>query len=339
MKPFRIVLAGCGSMAGEWVKYALSRQDCEIVGLVDIVAGNALAMAQRYGLNTPVFTNLSNALTNTGANLVFDVTIPDSHKDVVVTALRAGCDVLGEKPMASSLEDALHMVQVARETGRNYAVMQNRRYNRQGRAFARAVRSGAIGTPGFLTADFFLGPHFGGFRDVMESPLILDMAIHTFDQARDYCGCDPVSVYCHEFNPDGSWYKGAASAVCIFEMTNGCVFCYRGSWCAEGGQTSWDAQWRAVGSAGTALWNGTGEPIVEAVEKPAEPAFIHPVHRVVVTHDDAREGHAGCLDDMFRSLTEGTKAPTDCEDNVKSVAMVFAAMQSAQEGRKVEIKI
>lgn len=36
MKKFKIVVAGCGGMAKTWVKYALSRGDCEIVALVDI---------------------------------------------------------------------------------------------------------------------------------------------------------------------------------------------------------------------------------------------------------------------------------------------------------------
>lgn len=339
MKRFRIVVAGCGSMANEWVKYALERQDAAIVGLVDILPENAAAMAGRHGLDVPVFTDLKAALGATGANLVFDITIPGSHRDVTVTALRAGCDVLGEKPMASSLAEAREMVLAARENGRTYAVMQNRRYIRQGRAFARAIQSGAIGKPGFITADFFLGPHFGGFRDVMESPLVLDMAIHTFDQARAYCGGDPVSVYCHEFNPEGSWYKGNASAVCLFEMADGAVFCYRGSWCAEGCNTSWDAQWRVVGSRGSATWDGAGTPVVEAVDEPAEPLFLHPTHPVPVEYDDHREGHFGCLDDMFQALADGTKAPTDCGDNIKSVAMVYAAMQSAREGRKVAIQI
>ncbi len=337
MKRFNIVVAGCGAMANEWVKYTLERQDCRVAGLVDIRAENAAAMATRHGLDAPVFTDLTDALGATDANLVFDITVPGSHRDVVVTALHAGCDVLGEKPMASSLAEAREMVQVARQTGRTYAVMQNRRYLRQGRAFAQAIRSGAIGRPGFVTADFFLGPHFGGFRDAMESPLVLDMAIHTFDQARAYCGCDPVSVYCHEFNPEGSWYQGSASAVCVFEMTGGCVFCYRGSWCAEGCNTSWDAQWRVVGSLGSAVWDGAGEPVVEAVDMSAEPSFIRPTQPVEIVHDEHREGHFGCLDDMFQALLEGSRAPTDCEDNVKSVAMVFAAMQSAREGRKVEI--
>ena len=68
------------------------------------------------------------------------------------------------------------------------------------------------------------------------------MAIHTFDMARFISGADPVAVYCKEWNPSGSWYDHDASAIAIFEMTGGIVYTYRGSWCAEGLNTTWESR-------------------------------------------------------------------------------------------------
>ena len=90
--------------------------------------------------------------------------------------------------------------------------------------------------------------------------LLVDMAIHTFDAMRFLSGRDPVAVTALDFNPRGSWYRDGASAVAAFEMTGGVVATYRGSWCAEGLDTSWNGQWRAVCRDGTALWDGAGEP-------------------------------------------------------------------------------
>src|SRR5439155_24342046 len=102
-------------------------------------------------------------------------------------------------------------------------------------------------------------------RETMRSPLLLDMAIHTFDAARYLTGADAVAVYCEEFNPPWSWWAGNAAATAIFEMTGGLRFTYRGSWCAEGQPTSWDSEWRAVGPHGTATWDGAGDPMAEVV--------------------------------------------------------------------------
>ncbi|NOU94625.1 gfo/Idh/MocA family oxidoreductase [Paenibacillus sp. LMG 31456] len=338
MKKFRIAQIGCGGMSKAWIEYALKREDAEIVALVDIKEEYAAAAAERYGLTCGIYTDVREAIVTSGANLVFDVTIPESHAAVATAAMELGCDVLAEKPMATSMEDASRLVKLAEKLGRTYAIMQNRRYLPQIRAFRDLVVSGGIGRVGFVNADFFLGPHFGGFRDVMESPLLLDMAIHTFDQARLITGKDPVSVYCHEFNPAGSWYEGNAAAICIFEYADGSVFCYRGSWCAEGSPTSWEAQWRVNGSNGTAIWDGATAPFAEIVENSQEKAFANRFRRTEAELTwNGQSGHAGCLDEMFAALEEGRKPETYCTDNLKSMAMVYGALQSAKEGRKIEL--
>ena len=338
MTEHRIVVVGCGQMSNAWLDYAAKRQNATVVALVDIYEESAKTMAEKRGLDVLTFTDLDTALKATDANLVFDVTIPASHKAIVTTAMRTGCNVFGEKPMAESYEDALEIVRISEETGNRYTVMQNRRYLKQIRALRDMLRGGSIGTIGSLHADFFLGPHFGGFRDAMDSPLIVDMAIHTFDQARFISGADPVSVYCHEYNPPGSWYKGNASAVCIFEMSDGSVFTYRGSWCAEGLNTSWEADWRVTGSEGSARWDGKSMPYGERVNPDKLEGFIREQLPVESKDDwNGQEGHHGCLDEMFASLEEGRLAETDSTDNIKSMAMVFGAIESARTGRKVKL--
>lgn len=337
---FRIVIAGCGNMARTWANYALQREDAEIVALVDLSAEAANRFAEGLGLRCPRFTEIGEAVRSTGANLVFDITIPAAHRNITVAALQAGCCVMGEKPIAASMEEAREMIAAARETGRSHAVMQNRRYLKQIRAFRELATGGIIGDIGIVCADFFLAPHFGGFRDAMDSPLLLDMAIHTFDQARFITGADPVSVYCHEFNPAGSWYRGNAAAVCLFEMTDGSVFSYRGSWCAEGAPTSWESSWRIAGSRGTAVWDGAEEPYAEIAQPPAgeRSSLTNERERVKAPSVyTGREGHWGCLDEMFAALREGRRAETDATDHIKSFSMVMGAIESAATGKKVSL--
>ncbi|GIO29208.1 MULTISPECIES: Gfo/Idh/MocA family protein [Paenibacillus] len=338
-KKHRVVVAGCGGMANTWVDYVIGREDGEIVGLVDIHLEAATAMAERKGLSCPVFTDVKEAIASTEANLVFDVTIPSSHHHIGIAAMESGCDVFAEKPLAESIRDCLDIVQTSNRLGRTHAVMQNRRYDPRIRSFRNLIAEGTIGRPGFIGADFFLGPHFGGFREAMDSPLLLDMAIHTFDQARFLLGANPVSVYCHESNPPGSWYEGNAMAVCIFEMSDGSVFNYRGSWCAEGAPTSWEASWRVTGERGTAIWDGHGEPFAEVVAAADHTdRFIREYERipgkpVAMNHTF----HHGCLDEMFAALHEQRKPETDCSDNLFSMAMVLAALESAKTQSKVDI--
>ena len=336
MKQHRIIVAGCGGMANAWLDEITIRENAEVSALVDVRREAAVEMAERRGLKVPCYENLEQALAETNANLVVDVTIPAAHKQIVTAALKSGCHVLGEKPIAETLQDAREVVQTADQTGRRYAVMQNRRYTKPIRTLRQLLADGKIGTIGSIHADFFIGPHFGGFREQMDSPLLVDMAIHTFDQARFLTGANAVSVYCHEYNPPGSWYEGNAAAVCIFEMSDGSAFTYQGSWCADGRPTSWDAQWRINGTKGSAEWDGESAPLLHIKEESSAQAFIHPV-RTETAHNvwGGREGHAGCLDEMFAALEENRPAETDCHDNMESMKMVFGALQSAASGQKI----
>src|SRR5690625_2650296 len=164
----KIIVVGCGAMSNAWLDYAEQRENAEIVGLVDVNVETAKAMAERRKLKVPVFSDLSEALKETEGNVVFDVTIPAAHKQITTTALQANCHVFGEKPMAENLADAKEVLQVAQQSEKKYAVMQNRRYLTQIRALESLLSAGTIGEVGSIHADFFLGPHFGGFRDLMD---------------------------------------------------------------------------------------------------------------------------------------------------------------------------
>lgn len=328
MDKYKVLQVGCGNISNAWLDVLTLRNDVTIAGLVDIKEENAQHQKRKYQLDCCIYTDHKEAVRALKPDIVIDNTLPSTHKDVVVFALENGCNVFGEKPISDSFEDALEMVRKSNEVNRSYSVMQNRRFLKKIREFEKIISSDLIGKLGFLKADFFLDPHFGGFRETMKSPLLLDMAIHTFDQARFISNAEPVSVYCHEFNIFGSWFDGDASACCIFEMSDDIVFTYNGSWTGIGKNTSWESEWRALGSKGSVIWDGKKSPEFEngADSKLFELIWDHP------------ERHAGCINEMFTALKAGRPAETDCRDNIKSFAMVIAALKSAEEKRKVDIR-
>jgi predicted dehydrogenase len=337
--PLKAVLVGCGGISGAWFKPLTEMPDVQLVGLVDLVADNARRRAAEFDLpNAFISTDLDRALSAQHPDIVFDCTIPGAHHATTLTALRHGCHVLGEKPLADSMVHAREMVAAAQQSGKLYAVMQNRRYMEPTRRIRSFLASDAIGPLTTVNCDFYLGPHFGGFRDQMEHVLLLDMAIHTFDQARFMSGADPVSVYCKEWNPAGSWYAHGASAVAVFEMSNGVIYTYRGSWCAEGLPTSWEAEWRFIGTRGTLKWDGAqGFAAETAAPSGGFWANRHEIPVPPYTADVRFDGHASCIQEFVECVRNGTTPNTICTDNVKSLSMVFAAIESAETGQVVQI--
>lgn len=329
------ILVGAGSITSSWLSVLRERGDVEIIAVADPNQEAAEARIREFALPAGPFPDLASALEKRRSDLVFDCSIPSAHCANSVLALRNGCHVLSEKPMAGSVEEGRRIVTASREAKRIHAVIQNRRYMNDIIACREAIRSG-IGELTTLNADFYIGAHFGGFREKMDHVLLLDMAIHSFDQARFLSGCDAEKVFCKEWNPSGSWYRDGASAVAVFSMSNGMVFTYRGSWCADGCPTSWECDWRAVGMRGTVLWRRnqvSGEFVVKNGGFQSEYAALA-IPEVQLPHT----AHAGVIDEFLRCVRIGARPQTSGDDNIRSLAMVESAIRSAETGLEVKVE-
>ena len=338
----RAALIGCGNMSRAWLEAAARIDDLEIVGLADLDTSRAKGRAEEFNLKSPVIAgNIGELLAKARPEVLFDVVVPAARHDIVAAALSAGCHVLSEKPMAETMDDARDLVARAHAAGRIHAVVQNRRYLASVRRIARFVRSGALGELASVHADFFLAPHFGGFREEMDHVLLLDMAIHGFDAMRCMTGLTPTGVYCREWNPKHSWYRHGSSAAAIFDLEGGAVFSYRGSWCAEGLGTGWECAWRVNGSKGSLCWDGR-ETLKAEVGTGHRTGLFDEVREVAVPPRDPRDridGHLGVLTDFVRAVREGGEPETVGHDNIRSLAMALGAIDSSDAGRRVDIVI
>lgn len=337
-KPQRIVLAGCGGMARAWLNGLKDHPRAQIVGLMDIRREAAEQRKADFNLsNAATGTDLKALLAELKPDLVIDVTIPAAHKEVTLTALSAGCHVLGEKPLSDTLSNAREMIAAAQKAGKVYMVSQNYRWIPQVRALRQAVADGMLGPVSTVNVDFYIGAHFGGFRDEMAHPLLLDMSIHHFDMVRCVTQADPEAVYCREFSPHGSWYKGDAATTAVFELSGGVVFTYRGSWCSEGHNTGWNGVWRVVGPKGSIVWDGASAPVAEVV-KPGAEGFTRPGEKIELASTETRPaGQVGSFERLLEAVDAGVQPETWCGDNIKSLAMVFGAVESAEKKARLPI--
>lgn len=328
-RPLRVLQVGAGSMGRAWLRALGTRRDVEVVGLVELdVPGGRKAIAD-HGLDVEVGTDLGDLAARTSPDFLLDVTVPPAHHPVTTQALELGLPVLGEKPLAETLAEAVDLVRVAERTGGLFVVSQSRRYHAGMFALRDAVPR--LGDLGIVTTEFYRAPHFGGFREEMAHVLLLDMAIHQFDNARFLLGADPVSVSCEEFNPSWSWYAHGAAAAAVFEMSTGARYAFHGSWCSPGAETSWEGQWRVSGSLGTALWAGESPPVLDLGPAGGEP--------VEFSGSTPVPGHGieGSLADFVTALRTGVAPMGEVHENLLSLAMVHGAIASATRGRRVRI--
>lgn len=326
-QPVRLIQVGAGGMGKTWLRNIADDPDVELVGLVDLDQTGARAAAEEAGFGgVPIGGSLTSLLQQgIVTDAVINVTVPKAHLPVNTEALLAGLPVLCEKPLADTVAEGLQMIATVEQTGQLLMISQSRRYWRH--LFAYKKQLAQLGTIGSVSCEFFKAPHFGGFRDEMDYPLLIDMAIHQFDLARFLLDADPVAVYAESYNPSWSWYSGDAGACVIFEFSTGARFTFTGSWCAAGAETSWNGAWRVSAADGSALWDGDHAPTAETAAGDALPAEI----------GEEPEQIAGSLVEFIDALRTGVVPQGEVHDNLLSLAMVEAAIRSAESGSRVLI--
>lgn len=332
----RAAVVGCGWIAETWLTALRVRGDIDVVAFVDPDAAAAGDRRRLWG-SGDVFDSCAAAIASTGADLALNLTPPDQHVATSIACLSAGCDVLTEKPLAPDAEGALAIAGCADEVGHRVLVLQNRRHEPGFRALLEGVRGLPVG-PRLLSVSMLTDWRFGGFRDEMVNPLLRDMAIHFFDQARALARGRPAWVSCHQFSIGGSWMAGDATVIAQFAFEDGSAFDCRATWTAWGRETSWNGRWNVIGEGAALSWDGENAPEIHAptLDDRGRPNGDAPVP-VQLPMASTGTGHEAALDEMLGALAAGTRSETECHDNLLSVAMVDAAERSAAEQRRVAI--
>jgi predicted dehydrogenase len=161
-------VVGVGHLGSRHARIYAGLPEAELVGVADIVAERARQVGQEYGAEA--FTNISELVPRIRAASVAVPTV--NHYEIALELMKAGIDVLVEKPMAATVEQAEEMVNAAMEKGRVLAVGHTERYNPAVRALlARAA------DPRFIEVH-----RLGAFTArSLDIDAVLDLMIHDLD--------------------------------------------------------------------------------------------------------------------------------------------------------------
>ena len=164
----RVGVVGVGAMGTLHARGYSELDACDLVGVYDIDLERAREVAGRYQAHC--FSELDALLGRVDAVTVA-VPTPDHHL-VGLRCLEAGCDVLIEKPIALSLDQADSLIAMAQKESRILQVGHIERYNPAVEALADRV-----GHPGFIEVDRLgsLAPRG------LETDVVLDLMIHDID--------------------------------------------------------------------------------------------------------------------------------------------------------------
>jgi len=218
-------------------------------------------------------------------------------------------------------------------------ISQNYRFFPAVQEVREIVRSGSLGEVGAVSIDFRRYANSAaveGHRHyALDQPLLGDMAIHHFDLMRAVLGQEPVEVACRAWNPPWSNFQGPATAFATITFDGGTVVSYRGSWVSPGPKTYWAGEWRMDCRGGEIAWTGrddfgaladrvTVRPLGKRARRSELPALSH-IDR------------AGALQAFARAVATGEQPESSGRDNLSSIALMIASIESARTGKPVRV--
>ncbi len=117
----------------------------EIVGVYDTNLKRCEVMRRRTGLDIPVYSDFDKMLKEAKPDIVVVATVDRYHHEYIEKALKAGCDVICEKPLTIDEEKCGVIVKAQKETGKKVTVTFNVRFMPFVTRIKQLVKEGSIG--------------------------------------------------------------------------------------------------------------------------------------------------------------------------------------------------
>ncbi len=152
----RIAIVGTGGIAHEHMKSYLALADrCKVVALVDIIPGKAKRFMEEFHLQCDTYENHEDILDRTDIDLADVCTPPYVHAQISINCLRAGMNVVCEKPMAASLEECDAMIKARDESGKLLSIIAQNRFRKGVRDLKMLLDSNIAGPVRHAQVDSF----------------------------------------------------------------------------------------------------------------------------------------------------------------------------------------
>ena len=341
----RVALIGAGFAADIHAEsYHRFVPGADLVAVVSRDEDRARVFAHKHGIPR-WFTDLDEAMTQSGCDIV-DICIPNHlHAAAVITAANAGKHVIVEKPLCLTLEEADRMIAACRAQNVKLMYAEELCFAPKYERVRSLVRQGAIGTIYHLRqSEKHSGPHSDWFYDINQSGggALMDMGCHGFAWLRwMLAGCRPLSVYAHMQTGliHGGRTQCEENSVSIVEFDGGAIGVVENSWAKHGGM---DDRVEVAGSEGVIsadLFIGNSALTYSATgyDYAMEKAGATQGWTFTTVEEAFNQGYPQELEHFVSCVRDDTTPVVTGEDGRAVLELVYAAYYSARTGKRVSL--
>lgn len=346
----RVAIIGAGTVARDnQIPAFLKCGEAQLAAVFDRHIERAQALCDQYGIGK-AYSVLDELLSDPEIDCVSICTGNVSHKELVIAAAKAGKNILCEKPMAISVEEAEEMKAAVEENGVTFMMAFVNRFRQESILLSELQQAGKFGEIYHANCGWIRrrGTPSGWFTDRAKSGggAVLDIGVHVIDLTWYLMGRPrPVSVSgvthrrigAYETRSVKGWAAAgarngvfdneeAASALIRFE--NGASMSVNISWAINGKEEKMFS--RLYGTKGGASFR----PLEIYGE---ENGFLTDTVPVLVPEDNWQPAFERETAHFAHCVLSGEKPMPSLEDGLTVQKMLNAIYDSASQGREIKL--
>ena len=227
----KYVMVGAGSRALYMFAKPMSTTWKHVVdfkGVFDINQTRARLLSEECE-NVPVYSDFGTMLTEAKPDVVVVASTDYSHHTYIIEALRAGCDVISEKPMTIDEEKCKAILQAEKETGRKVIVTFNLRVAPYFSTVKEMLKNDVIGEVYHVHFEWFLdrdhgADYFRRWHSEMRNSggLLVHKSTHHFDIINWWVDSAPVKLQAfgaRRVYGDHGQHKGERCMTCSYKAS------------------------------------------------------------------------------------------------------------------------
>ena len=354
-KKIRVGIIGTGGIANAHMQQYVKFDDVEVVAGADLVPGKAEAFFSRYETpNKPhTYTDHLEMLEKEDLDVVSVCTYNRQHANCTIDALEHGCDVLVEKPLCVTLEEAIEMMRAEKRTGHFISVGFQPRFDANMQMIKKLCESGTLGEI------YYIQTGGGRRRGIPGSTFIEDrtaglgalgdIGCYSLDMVLNAIGYPkPLTVtgYTSDFFGKSYKYSGEDSkrfsvddfAAAFVRLEGGVILDFRISWAMHAdtpGDTIIFGKEGALRIPSTDCWNGSvGGPMTLYHDVCGVRTQTQiPILTTYTPHFEAK------VRSFLDAHINGTPSPVPTSQILYNQAILDGICRSAKAGRELEIEI
>jgi predicted dehydrogenase len=339
----KLAIVGVGDHGfGTYIRQIIPRlrqeKRLEPVAVIDTVPQHRARAAEALGLcENQLFEETGAALEATRPDALIVATPYFAHEAVCRLAAERRVHLFIEKPVSDSLESSCAILKATRAAGVKAAVNMSARFEADKMQFGQLLAAGEIGRVEYVFGRMSWN-HEGRakYRAEAPHPYLMEGGVHALDMLRQYAGGKPRRVFNLTWPVDRGAFTGNASAVVSMEFDNGVRAVLEGSWNVSATTHFWRNEYiRADGSEAALRLDHRRIQRLQGHEY-QKPGLA--VHEIFPSEPDRTS--TLLLVTRFLEWIQGEtrEHPTDLDDNIQCMALLFAAMHSGDTGQAVDVQ-